>query len=176
MDAGIAARGSAFALASSEERTYGVGIYGVEPAFEPQVSNIPGLIEGAHEGAGLGIQFLRHVERCPVLVQLVDLSAEEDLAARVDTIRTELEAHEAPLEERPWVLVGTMLATWIGTGSIFGNAEKVYQVGLAALKAVLEPEADDFAEALESLRTDEGAGAEAGGPVETPEGIEDLDQ
>ena len=41
----IAARGWAFALASSEERSYGVGIFGVEPEFEPQVSSIPGLIE-----------------------------------------------------------------------------------------------------------------------------------
>ena len=41
----VAARGWAFGLASSAERSYGIGIYGVEPAFEPQVSNIPGLIE-----------------------------------------------------------------------------------------------------------------------------------
>ena len=41
----VAARGWAFGLASSEERSYGIGIYGVEPAFEPRVSNIPGLIE-----------------------------------------------------------------------------------------------------------------------------------
>ena len=41
----IAARGWAFGLASSEERSYGIGIYGVEPAFEPNVSNIPGLVE-----------------------------------------------------------------------------------------------------------------------------------
>ena len=41
----IAARGWAFGLASSEERSYGIGIYGVEPAYEPKVSNVPGLIE-----------------------------------------------------------------------------------------------------------------------------------
>ncbi|MFQ5982106.1 MAG: ABC transporter permease [Woeseiaceae bacterium] len=47
----VAARGGAFALASSEERSYGVQIYGVEPAFEPGVSNIPGLVK---EGRFLG--------------------------------------------------------------------------------------------------------------------------
>lgn len=73
------------------------------------MADIPGLIEGAHEGAGLGIQFLRHVERCPVLVHLVDLAAESPLGERVDTIRGELEAHTVPLEDRPWVLVGTKL-------------------------------------------------------------------
>lgn len=50
-DEKIAARGQAFALASSEERSYGIGIFGVEPAFEPLVSNIPGLIS---EGRYLG--------------------------------------------------------------------------------------------------------------------------
>jgi GTP-binding protein len=71
------------------------------------MADIPGLIEGAHEGAGLGIQFLRHVERCPVLIHLVDLSSEVSLQERIDTIRGELEAHPAPLEMRPWLLVGT---------------------------------------------------------------------
>jgi len=73
------------------------------------MADIPGLIEGAHEGAGLGTQFLRHVERCPVLAHLVDLSLGTPLESRVDTIRSELEAHAAPLEMRPWVLVGTKL-------------------------------------------------------------------
>ncbi|MEJ2298025.1 MAG: FtsX-like permease family protein [Woeseiaceae bacterium] len=41
----IAARGKAFGLASSKERSYGIGVYGVEPAFEPHVSNIPGLVD-----------------------------------------------------------------------------------------------------------------------------------
>jgi GTP-binding protein len=73
------------------------------------MADIPGLIEGAHEGAGLGIQFLRHVERCPVLAHLVDLASDSPLGERVDTIRGELEAHTAPLEKRPWILVGTKL-------------------------------------------------------------------
>lgn len=73
------------------------------------VADIPGLIEGAHQGAGLGIQFLRHVERCPLLAQLVDLAAEGALTEQVETIRTELEAHPEALEMRPWLLIGTKL-------------------------------------------------------------------
>ncbi len=73
------------------------------------MADIPGIIEGAHQGAGLGTQFLKHIERCPVLVQLVDLSVDDAVETGVDTIRRELEAHEAPLEHRPWVLVGTKL-------------------------------------------------------------------
>ena len=71
------------------------------------MADIPGLIEGAHEGAGLGVQFLRHVERCSVLAHLVDLSSEDSLADRIETIRGELAAFATPLDNRPWLLVGT---------------------------------------------------------------------
>jgi GTP-binding protein len=73
------------------------------------MADIPGLIEGAHQGAGLGVQFLKHVERCRVLAHLVDLASEEDLADRVETIRGELAAYETPLDARPWLLVGTKI-------------------------------------------------------------------
>lgn len=72
------------------------------------IADIPGLIEGAHEGAGLGIQFLRHIERCRALMHLVDLSGSiEDLDERVRSIRGELEAFDPGLIDRPWILVGT---------------------------------------------------------------------
>ncbi len=72
-------------------------------------ADIPGLIEGASEGAGLGIQFLRHVERCRVLAHLVDLADESSMADRVATIRNEIEAYSETLHARPWLLVGTKL-------------------------------------------------------------------
>jgi len=73
------------------------------------LADIPGLIEGAHAGAGLGIQFLRHVERCGVLAHLVDLADPVAIADRVAAIRNELAAYDPPLDNRPWVLVGTKL-------------------------------------------------------------------
>ncbi len=71
------------------------------------VADIPGLIEGAHAGAGLGHRFLRHVERCRVLLHLVDLSGDDDLAATIEVVRRELELHDATLVERRMLLVGT---------------------------------------------------------------------
>jgi GTP-binding protein len=71
------------------------------------MADIPGLIEGAHRGAGLGLQFLRHIERCRVLAHLVDLADETPLAERVAVVRAELKAHSEPLDQRPWLLVGT---------------------------------------------------------------------
>lgn len=74
------------------------------------VADIPGLIEGAHEGAGLGAQFLRHIERCRALVHLVDLSTvDPPPGERVTTIRDELFAHSPSLAERAWLLVGTKI-------------------------------------------------------------------
>ncbi len=75
------------------------------------VADIPGLIEGAHEGAGLGLQFLRHVERCRVLAHLVDLATGEPLSERIEGIRRELEAYDPGLAARNWLLVGTKLDT-----------------------------------------------------------------
>jgi len=60
------------------------------------LADIPGLIEGAHEGAGIGDRFLGHVERCRVLLHLVDVT-EPDVAAAYRTIRGELKAYGAGL-------------------------------------------------------------------------------
>ncbi len=56
------------------------------------IADIPGLIEGAHEGAGLGDRFLGHVERCAVLLHLID-GTEEDVGAAYKTVRKELKAY-----------------------------------------------------------------------------------
>jgi GTPase len=70
------------------------------------VADIPGLIEGAAEGAGLGHEFLAHVERCALLVHLVDLAPTEgDPEGNYETVRAELAAHGAELERLPELVV-----------------------------------------------------------------------
>jgi GTP-binding protein len=70
------------------------------------VADIPGLIEGAAEGAGLGHEFLAHVERCSVLVHLVDLApAEGDPESSYEAVREELAAYGAGLEHLPELVV-----------------------------------------------------------------------
>jgi GTPase len=64
------------------------------------VADIPGLIEGAHKGAGLGDRFLGHIERCRVLIHLVDGTA-ENVADAYRTVRSELESYDRRLAERP---------------------------------------------------------------------------
>ena len=70
------------------------------------VADIPGLIEGAAEGAGLGHEFLAHVERCAMLVHVVDVAPiEGDPFRDYETVRRELAAHEAGLERLPELVV-----------------------------------------------------------------------
>jgi GTP-binding protein len=70
------------------------------------VADVPGLIEGAHEGRGLGHRFLRHVVRCRALVLVVDLSS-EDPSADLGVLRHELAVYDAELGARPALIVGT---------------------------------------------------------------------
>lgn len=73
------------------------------------VADLPGLIAGAADGAGLGHQFLRHIERCRVLVHLVDLSAEGEAAQDLVTVEDELDAFDRDLLRRSRVIVGSKL-------------------------------------------------------------------
>jgi GTP-binding protein len=68
------------------------------------IADIPGLIEGAHEGTGLGDRFLGHVERCAVLVHLIDGAAGNCVDAW-RTVRHELEAYGGGLVDKPEVIV-----------------------------------------------------------------------
>ena len=64
------------------------------------LADLPGLIEGANEGAGLGTRFLGHVERCRVLVHLIDGTL-DDVAGAYQTVRREVEAYGGSLAEKP---------------------------------------------------------------------------
>ena len=67
------------------------------------LADLPGLIEGAHEGAGLGTRFLGHAERCRVILHLVD-GTEDDIGQNYKTIRGELEAYGHGLSEKPEIV------------------------------------------------------------------------
>ncbi|MGN0469820.1 MAG: GTPase ObgE [Acutalibacteraceae bacterium] len=84
----------------------GVVRMGEESSFV--MADIPGLIEGAGEGVGLGHQFLRHVERCRLLVHIVDVSGSEGRDPKQDfrTINEELKKFNPELAERPMIVAG----------------------------------------------------------------------
>ncbi len=72
------------------------------------LADLPGLIEGAHEGVGLGDRFLGHTERCRVLLHLID-GTSEDAGADYKTVRTELKAYGQGLADKPEIVVLTKI-------------------------------------------------------------------
>jgi GTP-binding protein len=91
--------------------TLGVVDPGKEKSFV--VADIPGLIEGAHEGSGLGIRFLKHIERTRVLVHLVDVSplTGRDPVKDYEIVMKELEAFSPPLAKRRQILAANKIDT-----------------------------------------------------------------
>jgi GTP-binding protein len=89
----------------------GTGGHGTELGRTFVVADLPGLIEGAHLGAGLGIRFLRHVERTRLIVHLVDTSDSnvDDPVHSFQVINGELEAFSPALIEKPMIVVATKL-------------------------------------------------------------------
>jgi GTP-binding protein len=75
------------------------------------IADIPGLIAGAHANRGLGCRFLRHIERCRILVFLVDMAATDGRSPTEDfhTLRDELRHYEPGLLNRPYVLVANKM-------------------------------------------------------------------
>ncbi len=102
-----------------------LGVVGID-GKEFVMADIPGLIEGAHEGAGLGHRFLGHVERCQILLHLIDATSEDPVAAW-KMLRAELRAYKGDLYDKPEI------------------------VGLTKLDAIPKDYADDLAKALKNV-------------------------
>jgi len=98
------------------------------------LADIPGLIEGAADGAGIGDRFLGHIERCRVLIHLIDIS-HEDPATAMQIVEKELEAYGAGLEDKPRIvalnkidLADAELAKGFAAELIEAGADEVFPV------------------------------------------------
>ena len=104
-----------------------VRVGGVRDATEFVMADIPGLVEGAAEGRGLGHRFLRHVERARVLVVLLDLAAPdaggETPAAQLEVLLRELGSYRPELLERPRVVAGSKADVAAGSGEGDGRED-----------------------------------------------------
>ena len=87
--------------------TPNLGVLAVDDA-KVVIADLPGLIEGAHEGKGLGLQFLRHVERTRILLHVIDLS-QPDPVATFRALLHEFEEYGAGLDKRPCIIIGNKI-------------------------------------------------------------------
>ncbi|OPZ83271.1 MAG: GTPase ObgE [Firmicutes bacterium ADurb.Bin419] len=111
------------------------------------LADIPGLIEGAHEGTGLGYQFLRHVERTRMLIHVVDISGSEDREPinDFDIINSELKQYNPKLFEKPQVVAANKMDVTgaeeklrIFTEDLESKGYKVFPVSAATNKGLKE--------------------------------------
>ncbi|MBQ4129690.1 MAG: GTPase ObgE [Ruminococcus sp.] len=122
------------------------------------MADIPGIIEGAWQGAGLGHQFLRHVERCRLLVHVVDVSGSEGRDPKVDfdTINEELKKFNEELSNRPMIVCGNK-CDLASDEQIADFKEYVEQKGysffpiMAAIRWDVDPLLDKILEELSKL-------------------------
>jgi len=110
------------------------------------VADIPGIIEGAHEGKGLGLRFLRHIERTRTLAYLVPVDA-EDPQAEYEVLRQELESYSAELAARPHCVVLTK-ADLLAPGQAPPRIEAPESWGTFLVSAVARQGLADLLEAL----------------------------
>lgn len=103
-----------------------LGVADIDKNSSVLIADIPGLIEGASEGKGLGDDFLRHVERTKVLVHLVD-AYQDDIANTYSTIREELAAYKVDLSKKPEI---------IAVNKIDGLDEEIIQSQVKSLRKV----------------------------------------
>lgn len=104
-----------------------LGVVDIDKEISLLFADIPGLIEGASEGKGLGDEFLRHVERTSVLVHLID-AYQNDIVNAYKTIQKELKAYKVDLSKRPQVVVLT---------KVDGLDDEIIQERLQELKQVI---------------------------------------
>jgi GTPase len=148
----------------------GTGKEGRELGRTFVVADLPGLIEGAHEGAGLGIRFLRHVERTRLLVHLIDTSdtSDADPIHSFKVITGELHAFSEALTEKPMIVVSTKLDATTDRGRLEELRAFCVKRGLEfhAISAVTGEGVRDLvrsiADALDKI------------PKPTPESVADL--
>ena len=160
----------------------GTGGHGAELGRTFVVADLPGLIEGASEGAGLGTRFLRHVERTRLLMHLIDTSdmAEMDPVKAYEIIRGELEAFSKTLTEKPMIVVATKLdattdRTKLGELQDFclDNGLEFYAISAVTGEGVKEL-VRGMANALEKIPREEMED-EVEGEVKEVNEVEDLD-
>jgi GTP-binding protein len=114
------------------------------------VCDVPGLIEGAHQNVGLGHEFLRHIERCKVLVLLLDMAGTDGRAPWDDyrQLLKELELYDPALLDKERIVVANKMDEAVAEGNLKQFKKKVKKVSLLPISAAFDQGVEEFKDAI----------------------------
>jgi GTP-binding protein len=114
-----------------------IGVVEFPGYLRATIADIPGLIEGAHHGLGLGHEFLRHIMRCRVLMFVVDVAASEGRNPIEDLqkLRREVDLYDPILSKRPWYIIANKMDLPGARGNLEALQNRFSTVGIAAISA-----------------------------------------
>jgi GTPase len=137
-----------------------VGVMELPGYRQATIADIPGLIEGAHRGLGLGHEFLRHISRCPVLIFVVDVAGSEgrNPVEDLQNLRQEIHLYDPILSSRPWLLAANKMDLPDANENLEVLRQRFPKISILPISAAKEEGIDALKEALaERMNTDKMA-------------------
>ena len=121
------------------------------------IADIPGLIEGAHRGLGLGHEFLRHITRCRVLVFVIDVAGSEGRNPVEDlkNLRREIDLYNPTLSSRPWIVVANKMDLPGAKENLKAMQESLPRIKIVPTSPVKGESVDALKEALAAIMTND---------------------
>jgi GTPase len=136
-----------------------VGVMELPGYRHATIADIPGLIEGAHRGIGLGHEFLRHITRCPLLIFVIDVAGSEGRSPVEDlqNLRKEIDLYDPMLSSRPWLIVANKMDLPNANENLETLREKFSKTSIVPISAANGEGIDMLKEALaERMTADQG--------------------
>ena len=132
-----------------------VGVMELPGYRHATIADIPGLIEGAHRGVGLGHEFLRHITRCPILIFVIDVAGSEGRSPVEDlqNLRKEIDLYDPMLSSRPWLIVANKMDLPNANENLEALQEKFSKVRTVSISAANGEGIDTLKKALAERMT-----------------------
>jgi GTPase len=132
-----------------------VGVMELPGYRHATIADIPGLIEGAHRGIGLGHEFLRHITRCPILIFVIDVAGSEGRSPVEDlqNLRKEIDLYDPMLSSRSWLVVANKMDLPNANENLEMLREKFPKISIVPISAANGEGIDRLKEALASRIT-----------------------
>src|SRR5881394_2645573 len=132
-----------------------VGVMELPGYRHATIADIPGLIEGAHRGVGLGHEFLRHITRCPILIFVIDVAGSEGRSPVEDlqNLRKEIDLYDPMLSSRPWLIIANKMDLPNANENLETLREKFSKIRIVPISAANGEGIDTLKKALAERMT-----------------------